>query len=113
MKLPLLQPLLLSLLVCASAGCGGAPAASPGGAPVAADKTHAKAAEAKDVKKPGEAAVGDATTCPISKEAFTVTASSPKVDYKGKTYYFCCGGCDAKFKENPEKYLEPASSPGT
>jgi YHS domain-containing protein len=27
-------------------------------------------------------------------------------EYKGKTYYFCCEGCKAKFVENPEKYLQ-------
>jgi YHS domain-containing protein len=27
-------------------------------------------------------------------------------EYKGKTYYFCCEGCKAKFVENPEKALQ-------
>jgi YHS domain-containing protein len=35
-----------------------------------------------------------------------VTASSPKVEHNGKTYYFCCGGCDQKFAKDPEKYLK-------
>ena len=34
---------------------------------------------------------------PINKAYFT--------EYKGKKVYFCCPGCDQKFKENPEKYL--------
>jgi membrane fusion protein, copper/silver efflux system len=44
------------------------------------------------------------TTCPvmegnpINKDIF--------VDYKGKRVYFCCKGCDKKFMENPEKYLD-------
>src|SRR5436190_17367589 len=29
-------------------------------------------------------------------------------DYKGRTYYFCCAGCHAKFAADPEKYLSPA-----
>jgi len=42
------------------------------------------------------------TLCPvmgnkINKEAF--------VDYHGQRVYFCCGGCDKKFLENPEKYF--------
>jgi Cu+-exporting ATPase len=90
-----------SALSLVAVACGGAPSvpATPGasGTPTAPG--------AAVVKQPGEAAVGDKTLCPVSKEEFTVTASSPKVDYKGKTYYFCCGGCDAKFKENPEKFL--------
>jgi len=28
-------------------------------------------------------------------------------EYKGKTYYFCCGGCQQKFAANPESYLAP------
>ncbi len=90
-----------SALSLVAVACGGAPSvpATPG-----VPGATAPGADAA-VKQPGEATVGDKTLCPVSKEEFTVTASSPKVDYKGKTYYFCCGGCDAKFKENPEKFL--------
>jgi len=34
-----------------------------------------------------------------------VTDASPKVEHEGKTYYFCCSGCDQKFKKDPQKYL--------
>ena len=34
---------------------------------------------------------------PINKEHF--------VEYQGKKVYFCCPGCEGKFKEAPEKYL--------
>ena len=42
------------------------------------------------------------TTCPImggaiNKDIFT--------EYKGKKVYFCCAGCEEKFKANPEKYI--------
>ena len=42
------------------------------------------------------------TTCPvmgapINKELF--------VEYKGKKVYFCCPGCEEKFKAEPEKYI--------
>lgn len=60
-----------------------------------------------ELKKPGEATVGDTSTCPVSGEEFTITASSPKAEHAGKTYYFCCSGCDAKFKADPDKYLKP------
>lgn len=30
-------------------------------------------------------------------------------EHAGKTYYFCCGGCLKKFKDNPDRYL--AASP--
>ena len=33
-------------------------------------------------------------------------------EYEGTTYYFCCAGCETKFKSDPELYLkEPGSSP--
>lgn len=32
-------------------------------------------------------------------------------DYKGKRYFFCCGGCPAEFKKNPEKYKNAPSIP--
>ncbi len=27
------------------------------------------------------------------------------IEYQGKRVYFCCKGCDQKFRENPEKYI--------
>jgi Cu+-exporting ATPase len=27
-------------------------------------------------------------------------------DHDGTTYYFCCGGCLAKFQADPAKYLD-------
>ncbi|MEM0438592.1 MAG: transcriptional regulator [Desulfurococcaceae archaeon] len=29
-----------------------------------------------------------------------------RVEYKGKTYYFCCSHCVSAFKRNPEKYAK-------
>jgi len=49
------------------------------------------------------AAVIEQTTCPvmegnpINKALF--------VEYKGKKVYFCCPGCEEKFKAEPEKYI--------
>lgn len=83
-------------LCLALAGCGGGAAAQPG----------PTAPQAEGALKPfGESKVGDRQKCPISGEEFTVTDSSPKADYNGKTYYFCCGHCAQKFKEDPAKYL--------
>lgn len=59
------------------------------------------------IKAPGEATIGDRSSCPVSGEAFTISASSPKVEHNGKTYYFCCAGCAEKFKENPGKWSAP------
>ena len=34
------------------------------------------------------------------------------VDYQGKRIYFCCSGCDADFKKDPEKYLKKMQDEG-
>ncbi|MEK6646902.1 MAG: YHS domain-containing protein [Candidatus Firestonebacteria bacterium] len=41
--------------------------------------------------------------CPVSDEKAYKKYS---LEYKGKTYYFCCSKCITKFKANPEKYLK-------
>jgi YHS domain-containing protein len=33
-------------------------------------------------------------------------------DYKGKRIYFCCKGCDAEFKKEPEKYMKKLKEQG-
>ena len=33
------------------------------------------------------------------------------VRHSGKTYYFCCSHCAARFRREPEKYLQPATDP--
>jgi YHS domain-containing protein len=49
------------------------------------------------------------TTCPvlagnINKQVYA--------DYKGKRIYFCCKGCDAEFKKDPEKYMKKLEEQG-
>ena len=34
------------------------------------------------------------------------------VDYQGKRIYFCCKGCDAEFKKDPEKFLKKMQEEG-
>jgi YHS domain-containing protein len=50
--------------------------------------------------------------CPVNDEPIDRKIS---VTYKGRTVYFCCVACIAKFGADPEKYLkkldEPASPP--
>lgn len=41
---------------------------------------------------------------PISKEVYT--------DYQGQRIYFCCSGCIAEFKKDPEKYLKKMQEQG-
>lgn len=59
------------------------------------------------VKAPGEARIGDTTTCTLHREhRIVVTAATPKVEYQGKTYYFCCPVCANKFGERPSAYIK-------
>ena len=44
--------------------------------------------------------------CPVSGKEFTKSDTTPKYEYEGKTYYFCCAGCKEKFEKDPEKYIE-------
>jgi len=74
----------------------------------AATTAPGAAAPSADLKAPGEAKIGDKTKCPISGEEFVVTADSPHADHDGKTYYFCCPGCEKKFKSDPAKYSHGA-----
>jgi YHS domain-containing protein len=64
-----------------------------------------KADSAGPLVAPGLAKVGDRTTCLVSKETFVVKADSPKAEYNGKTYYFCCPHCPAEFQANPAKFV--------
>jgi Cu+-exporting ATPase len=80
-----------------------APTAMPS-TPTAPTAPTASDTKGGALKEPGDAKVGDKSRCPVSGEEFTITASSPHADYQGKTYYFCCPGCDKRFQENPGKY---------
>jgi YHS domain-containing protein len=71
---------------------------------------HAVAAPAAALVAPGEAHVGDRTRCPVNGEEFTVTASSPHVEYNGKTYYLCCSHCIGTFQANPAQYTGGAAT---
>ncbi|MHC4302372.1 MAG: YHS domain-containing protein [Planctomycetota bacterium] len=65
--------------------------------------THEHSETAMTTAAKEVASTGEQTTCPImdgnpiNKKYFT--------EYKGKKVYFCCPGCDTKFKANPEQYL--------
>jgi len=59
------------------------------------------------LKAPGEAQLGDDTTCVVHQgPAFKVTASTPKAEYGGRTYYFCCDHCAKRFQERPGDYVK-------
>jgi Cu+-exporting ATPase len=89
----------VAALLCLGVGC-----ASSRGA--ATSSTPSSASTNAGVKAMGAAHVGDTTRCPITGEEFVVASDSPKVEHEGKTYYFCCAGCDKKFASDPNKYLQ-------
>lgn len=100
-----LAPLGCTLaLALASGACGGnqPEPAAPSSPAASSTGTAAKG----PVKEPGDAKVGETTKCPVSGEEFVVDANSPKVEYEGKTYYFCCGGCKKKFESDPSKFAK-------
>ena len=49
------------------------------------------------------------TVCPVLRGNIDKTVY---VDYKGQRMYFCCKGCDAEFKKDPEKYLKKMKAQG-
>ena len=94
-------PLAMMTACGGGGGAGTLPPIAPAPAEASAD---AGAAAATSVKAPGDAKVGDTAHCPVSGEEFVVTDSSPHADVNGKTYYFCCAGCEKKFLSNPQKF---------
>lgn len=49
------------------------------------------------------------TQCPVQSDKIDKKIF---VDYHGKRIYFCCRGCVAQFKKNPEKYLKKMEAEG-
>jgi YHS domain-containing protein len=73
---------------------------------VYAGSASASSANSADtIKKAGIAAKAliPQKTCPVMGGAID---KSIYADYKGKRVYFCCSGCPAMFKKEPEKYLK-------
>jgi Cu(I)/Ag(I) efflux system membrane fusion protein len=87
---------------------GAAPAGHQHGGP-------APAPRAAGVTQTGAGLETPQTTCPVMGGAIDPAVF---VEYDGMRVYFCCKGCDQKFREDPEKYLtklpqfqEPPPSP--
>lgn len=95
--------LRLALLGTLLLGCGGGAATEP------AQEEQATAGAEQPLVAPGEAQIGDRTTCPVSGEEFVVSESSPSVEHEGRTYYFCCPGCVERFQANPSEFTGEGS----
>jgi len=57
-----------------------------------------------NTRQPNPDEIGMKAWCPIMDYNFDVKANTSVIDYKGKSFYFCCEGCPSEFKQNPEKY---------
>lgn len=83
-------------------GCSAVDPSSPGAYARENQESNVHDSEAMITHEPAkQIAQAEQTTCPlmglpIDKNVYT--------EYKGKRVYFCCPGCIAGFKENPEKY---------
>jgi YHS domain-containing protein len=63
-------------------------------------------AEELNVRQPSQNEIGTPATCPVTKASFKVSKETPVIDYKGKSYFFCCDGCIGDFKKDPEKFAK-------
>jgi YHS domain-containing protein len=81
----------------ATRGDAGAPSAAPQGerAPVSFDAPPP---------------VGTRARCPVMGDDFTVTEDTPRSEYQGRHYVFCCPACKPQFDANPQRYLAPQAS---
>jgi len=58
------------------------------------------------VRKPKPEEIGQMKICAVAGTKFEVASNTPVIDYKGKTYYFCCEHCLHDFQKDPDKYAK-------
>ncbi|MGH9591933.1 MAG: YHS domain-containing protein, partial [Bryobacteraceae bacterium] len=70
---------------------------------------------ATPAKTPMAATFGEKTQThdPVCGMSVDPATAKHRADVQGQTYYFCCGGCKAKFVANPDQSLKAASAPGS
>lgn len=52
-----------------------------------------------------QAQVSEKVNCIVTGKEINKEDAAGSMEYKGTTYYFCCAGCETKFKEDPEMYV--------
>jgi len=77
---------------------------------VIADTVEATTIQTSEMSVDNELEIPWNKVCPVKGNL--VEDDTPYVKYEGKTYGFCCPGCDVKFAKNPEKYLKNLSEDG-
>jgi Cu(I)/Ag(I) efflux system membrane fusion protein len=93
---------------------------NPEGGAVPTEHEHGGQAAAQHTASITPAVAAPATlqkTCPVMGGPIDPNIF---IEYRGRRVYFCCKGCDQKFRENPEQYLaklpqfqEPPPAPQT
>lgn len=104
--------LALNLMLLA-AGCGGGGSDTEDTAEhhegeAGGEEGHGDPAAAADAQASFEGAppVGAHALCPVSHEAFTVSAETPTSEHEGHTYAFCCSHCKERFDANPAEFAQ-------
>jgi Cu+-exporting ATPase len=62
--------------------------------------------EVREASQPRQEEVKQVVMDPICKMEVDPETAACKVEYEGKTYYFCAVGCMKRFQEDPEKYAQ-------
>jgi YHS domain-containing protein len=108
--------LFLNLMLLA-AGCGGGGSDAEGTAghhegEAGGEEGHGDPAAAADAQASfeGAPAVGAHALCPVSHEAFTVTAETTTSEHEGRTYAFCCPHCKERFDANPAEFIQASAT---
>jgi len=78
---------------------------------VVADTMEATANQINEMSADNELELPWNKVCPVKGNP--IEDDTPTVDYDGKSYGFCCPGCDVKFAKNPEKYSKNLNEDGT
>ena len=55
----------------------------------------------------GGPAAGATAVDPVCRMDVAVSGATQVAEVGGTTYYFCCGGCRARFLKDPQRYLAP------
>ncbi len=54
---------------------------------------------------------GTLATDPVCGMQVDTTTSQLSIEHDGQTYWFCGRGCLLEFRDDPERYLDPAYVP--
>jgi Cu+-exporting ATPase len=79
--------------------------------PATQEACCAPAADDSDAKGGTSASAAGHTHDPVCGMVVDPVTAKNRAEHGDQTYYFCCGGCKAKFLANPAHYLTPDAKP--